>query len=44
MEPSQASETETELVTETLVEEALRLAAEMEADGVGSGEPSVSVG
>jgi (E)-4-hydroxy-3-methylbut-2-enyl-diphosphate synthase len=31
-------------IVETLVEEALRLAAEMEADGVGSGEPSVSVG
>jgi (E)-4-hydroxy-3-methylbut-2-enyl-diphosphate synthase len=31
-------------IVETLVEEALRLAEEMEADGAASGEPSVSVG
>jgi (E)-4-hydroxy-3-methylbut-2-enyl-diphosphate synthase len=31
-------------IVETLVEEAMRLAEQMEADGVSSGEPSVSVG
>ncbi|MEU3557781.1 flavodoxin-dependent (E)-4-hydroxy-3-methylbut-2-enyl-diphosphate synthase [Streptomyces fragilis] len=30
-------------IVETLIEEAMKLAAQMEADGVGSGEPSVSV-
>jgi (E)-4-hydroxy-3-methylbut-2-enyl-diphosphate synthase len=30
-------------IVETLIEEAMKLAAQMEADGIGSGEPSVSV-
>jgi (E)-4-hydroxy-3-methylbut-2-enyl-diphosphate synthase len=31
-------------IVETLIEEALRLADDLEADGVASGEPQVSVG
>ena len=31
------------MIVETLIEEAMRLAEEMEAAGVGSGEPSVTV-
>jgi (E)-4-hydroxy-3-methylbut-2-enyl-diphosphate synthase len=30
-------------IVETLIEEAMRLAEEMEAQGIASGEPSVSV-
>ncbi|MGV9255005.1 flavodoxin-dependent (E)-4-hydroxy-3-methylbut-2-enyl-diphosphate synthase, partial [Streptomyces sp. NPDC003697] len=30
-------------IVETLIEEAMKLAAQMEADGAASGEPSVSV-
>ncbi|MEU6812602.1 4-hydroxy-3-methylbut-2-en-1-yl diphosphate synthase, partial [Streptomyces sp. NPDC046831] len=30
-------------IVETLIEEAMKLAAQMEADGTASGEPSVSV-
>ncbi|MBB4890673.1 rubrerythrin [Streptomyces netropsis] len=31
-------------IVETLIEEALKLAEQMEKDGIASGEPSVSVG
>jgi (E)-4-hydroxy-3-methylbut-2-enyl-diphosphate synthase len=31
-------------IVETLIEEAMKIAEEMEADGIASGEPQVSVG